>query len=111
MVTVCCGWLMDGVGLIWARSMISLPSLIPPMIPPAWLEVLMISPSLTVNPSLSVEPFEEVTAMPSPISTALTAPMDIRAWARRALSLSKTGSPSPAGVPVIRHSITPPALS
>ena len=32
MVTVCCGWLMDGVGLIWARSMISLPSLIPPMI-------------------------------------------------------------------------------
>ena len=27
------------------------------------------------------------------------------------LYTSKTGSPSPAGIPVIRHSITPPALS
>ena len=53
----------------------------------------------------------EETSMPSPISTALTAPMDMIAEASLASSLSKTGSPIPAGRPVTQHSITPPEES
>ena len=40
LLTVCWGAAMDGVGLIAARRIMSLPSLIPPKIPPAWLVVL-----------------------------------------------------------------------
>ena len=44
-------------------------------------------------------------------STAVTAPMDMIAEASLASSLSKTGSPIPAGRPVTQHSITPPEES
>ena len=58
--------------------------------------------------SLLILPLEDVTENPSPISTPLTAPIDITALAREASSLSKTGSPTPAGIPSIIHSIRPP---
>lgn len=54
--------LADGrSGFYMGTEMISLPSLMPPMIPPAWLEVLHTFPSFMQKPSLSVEPFREVT--------------------------------------------------
>ena len=40
-----------------------------------------------------------------------TAPIESMAFASSASSLSKTGSPSPAGTPSITHSIIAPALS
>ena len=58
--------------------------------------------------SLFWAPVASATAIPSPISTALTAPIDIMAFARQASSLSKTGSPAPAGIPETRHSTDPP---
>ena len=47
--------------------------------------------------SLLILPLEDVTENPSPISTPLTAPIDITALAREASSLSKTGSPDTCG--------------
>ena len=38
----------------------------------------------------------------------LVAPIDKIAFAREASSLSKTGSPTPAGIPVTTHSTIPP---
>ena len=49
--------------------------------------------------------------MPSPISKALTAPMETKALARLASSFSKTGSPRPVVRPVTWHSTIPPAES
>ena len=51
------------------------------------------------------------TAKPSPISIPLTAPMDIIAFARLASNLSKTGSPTPVGIPATTHSMIPPTES
>ena len=51
------------------------------------------------------------TAKPAPYSNAITAGSDSSALARSALSLSKTGSPSPAGTPVATSSQTPPIES
>ena len=45
LLTVCCSWLMDGVGLKAARKRISLPSLMPPRVPPEWLESFFTWPS------------------------------------------------------------------
>ena len=51
------------------------------------------------------------TAKPAPYSKAVTAGSDNSALARSALSLSKTGSPSPAGTPTAINSLTPPIES
>ena len=50
-------------------------------------------------------------AKPLPISNPLVAGRLIIALARSASSLSKTGSPRPAGTPLTTHSIVPPMLS
>ena len=116
--TVCWGLEMEGVGLKPALIRMVLPSLIPPRIPPLWLLPFRKLPSKEgesfssrKNASLFSEPRLLDTSMPSPISTDFTAPMDITAFAREASSLSKTGSPMPAGSPSTRHSTTPPAES
>ena len=111
LLTVSCWEKMEGVGFIWARRRICEPSLMPPSIPPAWLVDLRTLPFCMRKASLFSEPRREDTSTPSPISTALTAPMDITALARFASSFSKTGSPRPAGTPSITHSITPPEES
>ena len=51
------------------------------------------------------------TSVPSPISMALTAPIDMMALARHASSFSKTGSPMPAGNPWTIHSTLDPIES
>ena len=47
---------------------------------------------------------------PDPNSIPFTAPRETTADARRASSFSNTGSPRPAGTPVMRHSTIPPVL-
>ncbi len=109
--TVLCVLAIDGVALKYAVRRISEPSLIPPRIPPAWLLVFVGRPSAMAKPSLLAEPVAEATAHPSPISMALTAPILIIATARRASSLSKTGSPMPAGTPEMAHLTVEPMES
>ena len=109
--TVDWGRAMEGVGLMAARTISSEPSLIPPRTPPEWLVLFIICPSWTANASLFVLPFEAAARNPSPISTAFTAPMDMIPFESWASSLSNTGSPSPTGSPVTRHSMIPPQES
>ena len=57
LLIVCWEAATDGVGLKPARTTISLPSLIPPKIPPAWLVSLTMEPSaFTWKASLLVSP-------------------------------------------------------
>ena len=99
LLMVCWEAATDGVGLKPARTTISLPSLIPPKIPPAWLVSLTMEPSaFTWKASLLVSPVAVQTEKPSPISTPFTAPMETSAFARLASSFSNTGSPTPAGI-------------
>ena len=100
-LTVCCTEEIDGVGLMAARKQTVLPSLIPPSVPPEWLVCFANCPFWMQNASLFSVPFAFAAANPSPISKPLTAPTESTAWASRASSLSKTGSPIPAGSPVI----------
>ena len=61
--------------------------------------------------SLCSMPVMRVPAKPLPISKPFEAGSDSSARARSASSLSKTGSPSPAGTPRATHSTTPPSES
>ena len=56
-------------------------------------------------------PVMRVPSKPLPISKPFEAGSDISARARSASSLSKTGSPRPAGTPRATHSTTPPSES
>src|SRR3546814_3056974 len=66
----------------------------PPVMPPEWLAR---KPSGESSSRCSV-PRIVATCMPSPISTPLTALIDISACARSASSRSNTGSPRPGGI-------------
>ena len=93
-----------------ARNTIGEPSLMPPKIPPAWLVSFVTEPfSSVTKASLLVSPVAAAAANPSPISKPFTAPMEKTALAKFASIFSNTGSPIPAGTPVIIHSIIPPA--
>lgn len=83
-----------GVGLKTQRNTISVPSEIPPAIPP--LIALISLPDL-------VTPLK-----PVPYSKPLQALILITAKTNSACSLLKIGSPFPAGKPLIRHSAIPP---
>ena len=72
---------------------------------------LTIFPFSILKSSLFSEPQARATANPSPISTPLTAPIDITAFAKFASSFSNTGSPTPAGIFLTTHSIMPPTES
>ena len=104
---VSCSRAMEAMGLQAARITISCPVVIPASTPPAWL---LLNPPGPMG-SLLCEPFIRAASNPAPISTPFTVPMPMRAAARSASILSKTGSPSPAGQPVTRISTMPPRLS
>ncbi len=101
------GSAIDAVGLTAIRTTISFPLLIPPRIPPAWLERNPV-PSMG---SLCSLPFRSAEAKPSPISTPFTAPIPIIAPAIFASSFPKTGSPRPGGTPVAEIRMIPPTES
>ena len=81
------------VGFSAILATISCPLEIPPRIPPV---LLLMNPSGVISSLCSV-PFWLTDEKPEPISTPFTALMLINALAISASSLSKMGSPSPAG--------------
>ena len=93
MSMVCCSIRMDGIGLTATLKIISSPFEIPARMPP---ELLDEKPCGVIG-SLFSDPSNRDALKPAPISTPLTAPMLINALAKSASSLSKTGSPKPAG--------------
>ncbi len=105
--TVFCTTEIDEVGFTATRKTISWPVEMPPSIPP----VRLVANPCRVSSSLCSEPDISAALNPAPNSIPLVAPMERIALARSASSLSKTGSPRPAGTPVTRHSTTPPTLS
>ena len=100
---------MLGVGLTAARTTISLPLVIPPLMPPALLVAVV--PSTSSSGSLFCEPRRRAPAKPLPNSTPLTAGMANNRWAIRLSAESKKGCPSPSGTPCTRHSMIPPTES
>ena len=72
----------------------SWPVDIPPSVPP---EKLLKNPFGVIS-SLASEPFCVTTSNPAPISTPLTAFIDIIPCASNASNLSNTGSPKPIGI-------------
>ena len=86
-VTVFCGTEIEGVGFTAARKRTGEPSLIPPSVPPEWLEAFFIVPSSDSSKrSLFVLPQDFDARKPSPISKPLTAPTERIAFARFASS-------------------------
>src|SRR3546814_3000668 len=83
------------VGLNATEHTTCWPLDIPPRMPPAWLER---NPSGAIASRCSL-PLEATEANPSPISTPLTALIDIIADASSASSLPYTGPPQPGGTP------------
>jgi len=75
------------VGLTAKRTTTSCPVLIPPKIPPAWLEEYSGPSGPMVISSAFSSPVSIAADMPSPISTPLTALMLIIAAARSVSSL------------------------
>ena len=104
---------MVAVGLKAIFISIFSPLLIPPCIPPELFDVvlnLLISSDL-MKASLCSLPFKKVPEKPEPISKPFVAGKDIKAFAKSASNLSKTGIPRPEGTFLTRHSITPPQES
>ena len=107
------GWFLaiEGVGLIATLSIIGMPLLMPPRMPPELLVVVIILPFLRANGSLFSEPFLLAAEKPEPNSTPLTAGIAKRALASSPSSVSNIGSPRPAGRLRAIPSIMPPRLS
>ena len=101
-----CGMVTTG----WNATLnsIGIPLLMPPCIPPQWL--VFVLPSLFQRSMYSL-PFIFAAAKPAPISKPMADGMLIMAAANAAPSLPKSGSPTPAGTPVMLHRTTPPIVS
>ena len=99
---------IDDVGFTAKRTTRSWPVLMPPRMPPAWLE-LYSGPSGPIDISSALaSPVSSDAAMPSPISTPFTALMLIIAAAKSISNFPYIGAPSPAGTPEATTSITAP---
>ena len=109
--TLCCGTLMDGVGLKAAQNTTGMPVVMPPRMPPHWLVFVRTQPSVRQKASFAWEPRSCANAKPDPKLSPLTAGMPNTARAMRFSTPSNMGSPNPAGSPVMAHSITPPTES
>ena len=107
--TVSCGLWMLEVGLTATRNTTSLPLLMPPLMPPAWL--VRVWPCTSSSASFTWLPLSRQAAKPSPNSMPLMAGMAKTAWLMRDSTESKNGSPRPADRPVTRHSTSPPTES
>ena len=74
-MTLLCVLLIEGVGLTTHLKTIGMPLVIPPLIPPLWLVIVEIFPSLTINSSFAVEPTLLANSKPSPNSIPLIPPI------------------------------------
>ena len=88
-----------------------MPLAMPPLMPPFLLVAVTTLPSRMVNGSFAWEPRRSANAKPAPNSMPLTAGMANARWAISLSTLSKNGSPMPAGTPVMTVSRIPPTLS
>ena len=88
---------MVATGLKATRKTMGSPLLIPPCTPPLWLVRVPSPLPRRTNGSLWVLPRRRVPAKPEPMSNPLVAGRLSMAWARRASSLSNSGSPKPTG--------------
>ena len=87
------------------------PLLMPPWIPPERFVSVRMRPSSVRKRSLCSDPRIMTESKPRPNSTPRVAGSDIIALAKSAVSLSKTGSPSPGGAFLTCARIRPPTLS
>ena len=108
LVTVCWLVMIVAVGLKAMRKKMSSPFEMPPWMPPERLLAVRTRPFSMTKGSLCSRPVSWVPAKPEPISKPLVAGIESMALARSASSLSKIGSPRPAGQLRMTHSITPP---
>ena len=106
---VTCSFGVLEVGLIAMRNTSSLPLVMPPTTPPAWL--VRVRPTASSIGSLWSTPNILAASKPVPNSTPLTAGMAKTAWLIRLSTEFQNGSPSPTGRPVTRHSTMPPTES
>ncbi len=103
-----------GMGLTTAKARTSSPFVTPPSSPPARLVGRSRPrPSFQRISSWKSEPRASPPAKPSPTATALTAWIDMRAWAIRPSSLRShwANEPTPAGTPRATTSTVPPTVS
>ena len=110
-VMVICSLRIVEVGLNATLKWIISPFVMPPCIPPELFVFVLTALFFIINESLFSLPVFSLPANPDPISNPFTAGMDNIAYPSRAESLSKTGSPRPAGVFLTIHRITPPTES
>ena len=102
---------MLGVGFTAVRSTTGMPLVMPPLMPPLWFVAVTMRPPRIRSGSLAALPRICAMANPSPNSTPLTAGMLNSRWESTLSTLSKKGSPTPAGRPATTVSSTPPTLS
>ena len=95
------------VGFSASEATTSWPDEMPPSTPPA---SFFKKPRLVISSRCSV-PRWDTERKPAPISTPLTALIDISAWAMSASSRSNTGSPHPGGTPAATTSTFAPTES
>ena len=100
---------IDDVGLIAIRAFMGAPDDIPPKIPPALLDKNSALPSDICISSPATSPGTSDNENPAPISTALTAFIDIIADEISESSLPYRGCPIPVGMPVAITSRIAPA--
>ena len=103
---------MDGVGRRVASKTTGMPFVMPPLIPPAWLVLVITFPSSTAKGSLAWLPRIREKATPAPKATLFTAGTAKRYCEKIPSTLQpKSGPPSPALRPVTAHSTAPPTES
>ena len=108
---VICSLEIDAVGLMAARTMMGMPLVMPPKIPPLLLvSVLTVSPSRYMR-SLASEPRMAAIEKPAPNSTPFTAGTENSMEEIRPSAGLSMGEPRPVGTPVTAHSMMPPTES
>ena len=109
--TVSCSLPMVGVGRTAQRNKTGMPLVRPPLMPPALFVAVTTRPSARRKGSFAALPRIFARAKPAPNSIPLIPGIANNAWERSPSTLSKNGSPSPAGNPVTAVSKMPPTLS
>ena len=102
---------MLGVGLTAVRKTTGIPLVMPPLMPALWLVAVTTESPFMRKASLASEPFRSAKPKPVPNSMPFTAGTENAMWEIRLSTLSKYGSPTPAGRPRMAVSRMPPTLS